>query len=405
MSSELPPSLRINEIFPNPAGSDDNEFIELYNDSTETINISGLKLDDEEGGSRPFIFDDDTFIEAGEYRVFGKSETKLALNNTNDSVRLLDGSNSVLASVDFDGVIEGASYSLTTDDVWQWSSRPTPGGQNNDALAKEKGVRKTKKTKTGGAVISTTLDKVREEDVGDRVQVTGVVAVLPDMFGTQYFYIVSEQTPPASGIQIYSYKKDFPNLSIGDVITVTGEISESNGETRIKTSEQSDMIQSGTTLNIVAFPLETTEIGESVEGAFIRVSGEVTEKKASYLYLDDGVGEIKIYFKKNTGLSGSEFSVGQKITVSGIVGETRSGYQLMPRDITDITYEQAVEKLDIKTDSTHSSSVAETYLTATAGGLTSILLGLLAKARGAVALAFLKRVGKVAMTIVKIKRG
>ncbi len=405
MSSELPPGLRINEIFPNPTGSDDAEFIELYNDSDETITLSGLKLDDEDGGSRPFVFDDDTFIESGEYRVFGKSETKLALNNTNDSIRLLDGSNSVLTSVDFDGVIEGASYSFTTDDIWQWSSKPTPGAKNNATLAKEKGVRKTKKTKTGGAVISTTLDKVREEDVGDRVQVTGVVAVLPDIFGTQYFYIVGEQTPPASGIQIYSYKKDFPNLSVGDIITVTGEISESNGETRIKTSEQSDMVQSGTTLNIVAFPLETTEIGESVEGAFIRVSGEVTEKKASYLYLDDGVGEIKIYFKKNTGLSGSEFQVGQKITVSGIVSETRSGYQLMPRDITDITYEQAVEKLDIETNSTHSSSVAETYLTATAGGLTSILLGLLAKARGAVALAFLKRVGNIALALVKIKRG
>lgn len=405
MSSELPPGLRINEIFPNPTGSDDDEFVELYNSGTETINLSGLKLDDEDGGSRPFVFDDDTFIEAGEYRVFSKSETKLALNNTNDSVRLLDGSNSVLASVDFDGVIEGASYSLTTDDVWQWSSKPTPGEQNNNTLAKEKGVRKTKKTKTGGTAISTTLDKVREEDVGDRVQVTGVVAVLPDIFGTQYFYIVGEKTPPASGIQIYSYKKDFPNLSVGDVITVTGEISESSGETRIKTTEKSDMVQSGTTLDITAFPLETTEIGESVEGAFVRVSGEVTEKKASYLYIDDGAGEIKVYFKKNTGLSGSEFQVGQKITVSGIVGETRSGYQLMPRDITDITYDQTTEKLSVDTENSDSSSIAETYLTATAGGLTSILLGLLAKARGTVVLTFLKRAGNIALALVRIKKG
>jgi PKD repeat protein len=406
MSSELPAGLVINELFPNPTGSDDGEFIELYNKSDETINISGLKLDDEDGGSRPFVFDDDTVIEAGEYRVFSKTETKLALNNTTDSVRLLDASNAVLSSVDYDGVIEGASYGLNTEDTWQWSSKPTPGAENNNTLAKEKGVRKkTSKAKKGGAVLETTIDKVREEDVGDRVQVTGVVAVLPDIFGTQYFYIVGEQTPPASGIQIYSYKKDFPNLNVGDVITVTGEISESSGETRIKTTEKTDMIQMGTTVEITAFPLETTEIGETVEGAFVRVSGEVTEKKASYLYLDDGVGEVKVYFKKNTGLSGSEFNVGQKITVSGIVGETRSGYQLMPRDASDIVYEQKQEILGAKTEENESSSVAETYLTATAGGLTSILIGLLAKARGTVALAFLKRVGKVAMTIIKIKKG
>jgi len=42
--------------------------------------------------------------------------------------------------------------------------------------------------------------------------------------------------------------------------------------------------------------------------------------------------------------------------------------------------------------------VAETYLTATAGGLTSILIGLLAKARGKFALLFLKKAGKIAFS-------
>lgn len=404
MSVEAPKGLYINEFLPNPKGAEDSEFIELYNDSENQINLGGLKLDDEDGGSRPYIFDDDTFIEPKEYRVFSKQETKLALNNTNDSVRILAADNTPLLSIDYENVIEGASYGLNSDKVWQWSTTLTPGEKNSDVLAKEKITKKTTSKKKVGAIIDTTLEKIREEDIGDRVRVSGVVAVLPDVFGTQYFYIVNTGTEKASGIQVYSYKKDFPRLSVGDVITVVGELSESSGETRLKTQQKEDMIKNDENSSLQPMNIETTEIGESFEGGLISVYGEITEKKASYLYIDDGVGEIKIYFKKNTGLKGSDFEIGQKITVSGILGETRSGYQLMPRDSSDIVYEQNYE--NIQTDKNkNTSSVAETYLTATAGGLTSILIGLFAKARGTVIIAFLKRVGKIATIITKIKKG
>ena len=82
----------------------------------------------------------------------------------------------------------------------------------------------------------TTLEKIRDEDIGDKVVVTGVVAVEPGVLGTQYFYIVG-----SPGVQVYMYKKDFPDLKIGDRVEVMGELSESGGEARLKTSEKSDI--------------------------------------------------------------------------------------------------------------------------------------------------------------------
>src|SRR3989339_1646041 len=62
------------------------------------------------------------------------------------------------------------------------------------------------------------LDKMGEVGAGDRVKVSGVVAVLPNIFGSQYFYI----TNGLNGVQIYMNSKKFPNLKIGDVVEGNG---------------------------------------------------------------------------------------------------------------------------------------------------------------------------------------
>ena len=67
------------------------------------------------------------------------------------------------------------------------------------------------------------MEKVRDEDIGDLVTVTGTVAVEPGVLGTQFFYIINN----VAGVQVYMYSKDFPKLGIGDVIEITGEIAES----------------------------------------------------------------------------------------------------------------------------------------------------------------------------------
>ncbi|MEK7097789.1 MAG: hypothetical protein AAB906_03000, partial [Patescibacteria group bacterium] len=63
-------------------------------------------------------------------------------------------------------------------------------------------------------------------EAGNFIVTSGIVAAEPGRFGSQFFYIVYES---GNGVQVYSNKKDFPELKIGDFIEVGGEISKING--------------------------------------------------------------------------------------------------------------------------------------------------------------------------------
>lgn len=101
----------INEFLPNPSGpsNEDTEWIELYNASPSTVDLSGWKLDDiDNGGSSPYVIASGMSIPASGFLYFEKSQTNVGLNNTGDTVRLIDSSGSV---------VDNYSYSSTTEDV------------------------------------------------------------------------------------------------------------------------------------------------------------------------------------------------------------------------------------------------------------------------------------------------
>jgi len=106
--------LKITEILPNPEGKDtNNEFIEITNSSDQAINIKNFSLDDGEKGSKPYIFTEETIIQPNSSKAFYNSQTKIALNNTIDSARLFDQSNSLVDELKYDKTTEEKSYSYT----------------------------------------------------------------------------------------------------------------------------------------------------------------------------------------------------------------------------------------------------------------------------------------------------
>ncbi len=121
----------INEFLPNPAGSDsDGEWIELYDMGSETVNLEGWVIDDEEGGSSPYIIDQDVVILAGEYLLFRRSETGIALNNNGDKVRLLSPDGVVMSFASYaDSVRDDESYNFVDGD-YVASTTSTPGLKN-----------------------------------------------------------------------------------------------------------------------------------------------------------------------------------------------------------------------------------------------------------------------------------
>jgi len=317
----------ITEILPNPAGSDAlNEFIEIYNPNDAPVDLAGWQLDDAEGGSRPHTIGKVT-IASHEYLVFTRPQTGLALNNTSDSVRLYDRANRLVDSMSYVKTKQDLSHSIFAGS-WQQTIQITPGEEN--ILKTINQAQTTTKNSTGKYFGLVDLKDIQNYSSGDAVTVRGVVSVVPGILGTQIFYIAG------SGIQIYSYKKDFPALQVGDYIEVSGEISESGGEKRIKTKTKADIRFLEKQTPPEAHPMALSEIGEETEGYLVTVIGEVIEKKGSSVYIDDGEDEIKVYIKKATNMNTKEITEGTMLKVTGIVSQTKTGYRILPRNQDDV---------------------------------------------------------------------
>lgn len=427
----------INEILPNPEGTDaEGEWVEIKNSGEEKVNLLNWKLDDAEGGSKPYTFNSDIWLEAGMFYAVDRVDSGLALNNSVDAVRLFNDNNEIIDEIEYEKVIEGESYSRGENGKMFWTTVLTPGQENIISVANSKEINniiqeptnnstenKTTSNNKTKQIIETTLEKIKELDSGELVKVRGVVAVKPGILGAQYFYIITphndfilEQTgtstpkatstiqavlppeiggpdieitvinpsfedfnkvllaannnetaaslkdnvasgtpsniyqpekematfsPPglevkSAGIQIYNYKKDFPDLKVGDYIEVIGEIAVSGGEMRIKTTTINDFKIIGNGQEPFPQSLSCEKVTEENVGQLITVTGEVVERKSSIIYLDDGTNEVIIYIKTTTGIDPKTIKEGDILTITGILGRTQSGIRIMPRSSDDI---------------------------------------------------------------------
>lgn len=123
----------INEILPNPqgGGSEADEFIELYNDSDETINLDGWQLVDM--GGKKYKFNDSVSLSPHGFVVFKRSETKIALNNNNDTIRLLNQEDIQQDIYAYEKTYEGQSFGRYPDSVGEWFLlvAQSPGSKNS----------------------------------------------------------------------------------------------------------------------------------------------------------------------------------------------------------------------------------------------------------------------------------
>lgn len=132
----------INELLPNPIGSDEvGEFIELYNPNSLTINLDGWQLQDQS----PMVFTIDegrvtsTLIFPQSYLTIYRPQSKLVLNNSgSDGARLYNPLGELVDEVNYSEAEEGQSYSLVNGG-WVWQG-PTPNENNNFAISQNQVV-------------------------------------------------------------------------------------------------------------------------------------------------------------------------------------------------------------------------------------------------------------------------
>lgn len=124
-------SVVVSEILPNPEGTDGghNEFLELWNNSSERLDLEGWRVYD--GGGKSFIFPQDTFLEVGEYRAFFKDETGITLNNSDESITLQDPNGESVSQLSFSGSADESWAFAISDGRSFWTDTITPNLENS----------------------------------------------------------------------------------------------------------------------------------------------------------------------------------------------------------------------------------------------------------------------------------
>lgn len=115
----------VSEWLPNPVGSDAaGEWVELLNTGETAVSLSGWELKTSNGSAKL-----SGTIEAGAYRIFPRSATKLVLRNTDGSLSLYDSNGILVDRAEFFGAApEGGSVNRQGE-LFLFAD-PTPGAPN-----------------------------------------------------------------------------------------------------------------------------------------------------------------------------------------------------------------------------------------------------------------------------------
>ncbi len=126
--------LELSELLPDPASplSDaTDEFIEIYNPTAMIVDLSGWKLRDESGAE--YLVKTKSILPNAWVAIMA-SESKITLNNTGDSIELIDPNGKLVdQSANYEAAEVGLSWSKL-DGVWQWAQSPTPSLTNSIAF-------------------------------------------------------------------------------------------------------------------------------------------------------------------------------------------------------------------------------------------------------------------------------
>jgi len=405
----------ISEIFPNPANSQLFEFIELQNTTNEEISLAGFFLDDGENGSKPYLFPKGTVIGPLDYVAYFHSDTNIILNNSDDAVRLFSPSKAVIDEVSYIDTIKGSAYALTKEGKWEWTEQATPGKenridvstdeqkinvQNTKVLTKTKNAKLASKSEKKEVINMLSIEQLKTFPLGTKVLVRGVVSVLPGDLSDRFFYI-SSPSSTLNSLQVYMHNGKFPTLNIGDVVEITGEISQAARETRIKISSSESIVLSGLKHEIIPTSLEIGQIDESLLGALVALSGEITELQSTLLYIDDSTAEIEVSLKALSGASDG-LMIGNTISVIGIIQKTKKGVRITPQNSENIILVEsnmALSSLPVKKNNKEKGKAV--YLAAGAGSILSVVGSLVVLANKETISASLRHVPAVVMNILR----
>ena len=119
-------------------------------------------------------------------------------------------------------------------------------------------------------------------------------------------------------------------MEVRGAVSISGNIK----RLRLANKKAVDILSTGNTVQPLS--VELGELDESPTGNLIKIKGEITEIKSNFMYVDDGTAEAVVYFKAGSAIDKKKILEGEKVEVTGILEQAKTGLQLWPRSNEDI---------------------------------------------------------------------
>lgn len=342
-SPDLTARVVLNEILPAPHAKDwdgdgrvnsrCDEWIELRNLDGRAVDLAGWVLDDiPVGGSAPYTLPWGSVIPPGGHLVLFGCQTGIALNNDGDRVRLWrpDGSPAdefaYTKSPGYD-----RSYSRIPDGTGGWTREceATPGEANRLLPAPTPAP--------GPPFMDLPLARIRP--VGARIITQGQLTAPPGTVSERLVFIQDRGV----GLAVYLAKGEYPPLVEGQWLRATGRLRDYHGELQLYVSGPGDLQVFDTETPVAPMRIQTGEMGEAWEGRLVVMVGRVLDVESRALWLDDGTGAARVYFREGGQATRPKIARGSVIRVVGVVSQYAQrmpyvgGYRLLVRTDADIT--------------------------------------------------------------------
>jgi hypothetical protein len=361
-------TLSLSEIYANTEGADsEEEFIEITNTGSEPVDLQGWSLTD--ASEKTHTINDSLTIEPGAFLALYRETTNLSLNNNGiESVALIAPDDVVIDQITYDSTTKGQSY-IFINGAWVGTTKVTPNESNVFSQLEADATESTEvseptvesvevventestvvnkvvepvvrvveqvvpvyqRSSSSSSVTETTLAAVRSLSKGTKVRTTGTVSAEPGLLGKQIMYLAG------SGIQVYLYAANWPDVSVGDVVQVNGELSSSRSETRIKLASADDLVVLYDGDEPIPHEVELEEVDDDTEGWLVMVTGLVTSTESDRFEIEDNGTTTTILIKEGTNINLSSIEVGSQVQVIGIVSRYYDNFRVLPRSSSDI---------------------------------------------------------------------
>jgi len=365
-----PTTLQFISLYPNTIGADaEEEYIELMNTGSETIDLNGWSIED--GSTHRYTFPHTINLAGGTALRITRPVTTLSLNNSGDTLELISPTGSIIDLVSYGNAPRGGTYDRDGS-LWSWSttaedvvkvevvsqneptSQPEPTLVSTDTSTNSS-TQPTQSTNTSSTTTTNTassvtasssssasyvsffsIEQAKAQKDGNKVKIKGYVSAIPDTFGRQIMYVQDQ----SGGVQIYFYDASFPNLEIGTEVRIEGTMSTAYGERRVKISDTNHIVPTGNLTQTNPIHFSTRDLNYPHVGSLIETSGQILSRSATKLIIEDGEDRMTIYLKSNPEIDANQFERGDKITIAGILTSYNAELRIRPRTEEDITVDE-----------------------------------------------------------------